>query len=51
MIPLRLGEIASALGGALVLPDGVGDDTMVSGSVQTDSRLVEPGSVFFALPG
>jgi UDP-N-acetylmuramoyl-tripeptide--D-alanyl-D-alanine ligase len=26
-------------------------DALVSGSVQTDSRLVEPGSIFFALPG
>lgn len=51
MIALRLAEIASALDGTLVLPDGVDEQTTVGGSVQTDSRLVEPGSVFFALPG
>jgi UDP-N-acetylmuramoyl-tripeptide--D-alanyl-D-alanine ligase len=51
VIALRLGEIASALGGDLVLPDSGSEDAVVSGSVQTDSRLVEPGSVFFALPG
>jgi UDP-N-acetylmuramoyl-tripeptide--D-alanyl-D-alanine ligase len=51
VIALGLDEIAAALGGALVLPDGIPAGTVVSGSVQTDSRLVEPGSVFFALPG
>jgi UDP-N-acetylmuramoyl-tripeptide--D-alanyl-D-alanine ligase len=34
-----------------VLAPGSGPETIVSGSVQTDSRLVEPGSIFFALPG
>jgi UDP-N-acetylmuramoyl-tripeptide--D-alanyl-D-alanine ligase len=51
VIALGLDEIAAALGGALVLPGGIPAGTVVSGSVQTDSRLVEPGSVFFALPG
>jgi UDP-N-acetylmuramoyl-tripeptide--D-alanyl-D-alanine ligase len=51
VIALRLSEIASALDGRLVLPDGTSDDPVVAGSVQTDSRLVEPASVFFALPG
>ncbi|MEO8094234.1 MAG: UDP-N-acetylmuramoyl-tripeptide--D-alanyl-D-alanine ligase [Pseudolysinimonas sp.] len=51
MIALRLSEIAAALDGALVLPAGVSDDTVVAGSVQTDSRLVGEGSIFFALPG
>ena len=48
MIALTLAEIADALGGRLVrgAPDAV-----VSGSVETDSRLVGPGSIFFALPG
>jgi UDP-N-acetylmuramoyl-tripeptide--D-alanyl-D-alanine ligase len=51
VIPLALAEIATELGGELVLPPGTGPDAVVGGSVQTDSRLVEPGSVFFALPG
>jgi UDP-N-acetylmuramoyl-tripeptide--D-alanyl-D-alanine ligase len=51
VIPLSLAEVASALGGSLVLAPGSGPETIVSGSVQTDSRLVEPGSIFFALPG
>lgn len=48
MIALTLAEIAQALGGRLVR--GAADAT-VSGSVETDSRLVGAGSVFFALPG
>jgi UDP-N-acetylmuramoyl-tripeptide--D-alanyl-D-alanine ligase len=51
VIPLSLAEVASALGGSLVLAPGSSPETIVSGSVQTDSRLVEPGSIFFALPG
>ncbi|QEO09969.1 UDP-N-acetylmuramoyl-tripeptide--D-alanyl-D-alanine ligase [Protaetiibacter larvae] len=51
MIPLRLDELARALGGRLVLPAGVAADTIVDGSVETDSRLVTPGSIFVALPG
>jgi UDP-N-acetylmuramoyl-tripeptide--D-alanyl-D-alanine ligase len=51
VIPLRLAELNEALGGALTLPHRVSADTFVSGSVQTNSTLVEPGSVFFALPG
>lgn len=46
MIPLRARAIADAIGGTLH-----GDDLEVSGSVQTDSRLVEAGSIFFAMPG
>jgi UDP-N-acetylmuramoyl-tripeptide--D-alanyl-D-alanine ligase len=49
MIELSLADIASIVDGRLV---GASDDTAsVGGSVQTDSRLVEPGSIFFALPG
>jgi UDP-N-acetylmuramoyl-tripeptide--D-alanyl-D-alanine ligase len=51
VIPLSLAEVASALGGSLVLPPGSAPESIVSGSVQTDSRLAEPGSIFFALPG
>ncbi|GAA4684084.1 UDP-N-acetylmuramoyl-tripeptide--D-alanyl-D-alanine ligase [Frondihabitans cladoniiphilus] len=48
MIALTLSEIAAIVGGRLVLGSG---DTVVDGSVETDSRLVRPGSIFFALPG
>lgn len=48
MIALTLAEIAEALGGRIVRGDPA---ATVSGSVETDSRLVGPGSVFFALPG
>ncbi|HWH98265.1 MAG TPA: Mur ligase domain-containing protein, partial [Pseudolysinimonas sp.] len=48
MIALTLAEIADALGGRIVR----GDPAMtVDGNVETDSRLVSAGSVFFALPG
>lgn len=46
MIALQASVIARAVGGVLV-----GDDALVTGSVQTDSRLVEPGDVFVAMPG
>jgi UDP-N-acetylmuramoyl-tripeptide--D-alanyl-D-alanine ligase len=51
VIELTLAELAEALGATLLLPDGVADDVRVSGSVETDSRQVSAGSVFFALPG
>jgi len=51
VIPLRLAEVSDALGGELLLPRRVTADAFVSGSVQTNSMLVEQGSVFFALPG
>jgi len=51
VIPLRLAELNDALGGTLTLPHRVTADQLVSGSVQTNSTLVEPGSIFFALPG
>jgi UDP-N-acetylmuramoyl-tripeptide--D-alanyl-D-alanine ligase len=51
VISLTLAEIAAATGGALRLPAGAHDFDDVAGSVQTDSRLVEPGSIFIALPG
>jgi UDP-N-acetylmuramoyl-tripeptide--D-alanyl-D-alanine ligase len=49
VISLNLAEIAQIVGGRLIA--AVPDDTAVDGSVQTDSRLVKPGSIFFALPG
>jgi len=48
VIALTLAEIADALGGRLVRGAA---DAVVSGSVETDSRRVTAGSVFFALPG
>lgn len=46
MIDLKLSEIAAAINGRLV-----GDDLLVTGSVETDSRLVTAGSLFIAKPG
>ena len=52
MIALTLAELAEIAGGALRLPEGGPDaDQVVDGSVETDSRLVTAGSVFFALRG
>ncbi len=51
MIALTLEELARVLDGELVLPEGVSAETVVSGSVETDSRRVTDGSIFFALPG
>lgn len=51
MIPLTLAEVARIVGGELALAPGTTPATVVSGSVETDSRLAAPGSVFFALPG
>jgi UDP-N-acetylmuramoyl-tripeptide--D-alanyl-D-alanine ligase len=48
MIAMSLAEIAAAVDGELVRGAA---DTIVDGSVETDSRLVAPGSVFFALLG
>lgn len=51
MIALTLEDIARIVGGTLVMPPGIDAATVVSGSVHTDSRKVESGSLFFALPG
>jgi UDP-N-acetylmuramoyl-tripeptide--D-alanyl-D-alanine ligase len=48
VIALSLAEIADALGGRIVRGD---PESVIDGSVETDSRLVSAGSVFFALPG
>lgn len=50
MIALTIAELAVALGGALETDDSSAE-MVVSGSVQTDSRLVEPGSIFLAMAG
>lgn len=51
MIPLSIAQIAHAVGGEVHLADGDSVDTVVSGAVDTDSRLIEPGGVFVAKPG
>lgn len=51
MIPTPLSHIADLLGGRLVVRRGDTPDTLVSGLVDTDSRLIEPGGVFVAKPG
>src|SRR5699024_2745693 len=48
MIALTLGEIAGIVGGRLV---GGDPSTAVTGSVEFDSRRVQPGGLFLALPG
>ena len=50
MIALSLEQIAGIVSGRLLTGPSTAE-TLVGGSVQTDSRLVEPGSIFFALPG
>ena len=52
MIALTLAEIAEAVGGVLHL-DGCGltPETVIGGSVHTDSREIAPGSIFVAKPG
>lgn len=50
MIKLSLAEITQALNGELHGPDRAAAIS-VTGSVETDSRLVAPGALFFARPG
>ncbi len=51
MISTSLSHLAAVLGGRLVARRGDTGDTLVSGLVDTDSRLIEPGDVFAAKPG
>ena len=51
MIALSLAEVSAAVGGALVRTSAAPETTVVSGTVQTDSRQVSEGSIFFALRG
>ena len=48
MIEMTLGEVAAAVGGAL---DGAPEDTVVTGSVEYDSRKIGPGGLFVAFAG
>jgi UDP-N-acetylmuramoyl-tripeptide--D-alanyl-D-alanine ligase len=49
VIELSIGEIAAAVSGTIIRPTDAA--LTVSGSVHTDSRRIESGSIFFALPG
>jgi len=51
VIALTVAEIVEITGGALQAAEESRVDLVVSGSVETDSRLVTPGSIFFALRG
>lgn len=51
MIALSLADISQAIDGALHLSGTATAADSVDGSVQTDSRLVEAGSIFVAKPG
>ena len=51
MIALTLSELAHAIGGEVTLATGDTLDTIVSGAVDTDSRLIAPGGIFVAKPG
>lgn len=51
MIDLTLSQLARVVSGDLRLAEGDTADTVVSGTVDTDSRLIEPGGIFVAKPG
>ncbi len=51
MIPLTLTQLTDAVRGDLRLSGSDTPDTVVSGAVDTDSRLIEPGGIFVAKPG
>jgi UDP-N-acetylmuramoyl-tripeptide--D-alanyl-D-alanine ligase len=51
MISLPLHHIALTVGGDLLLAGDDTPDTVVSGTVDTDSRAIGPGDIFVAKPG
>ncbi|GAB3598728.1 UDP-N-acetylmuramoyl-tripeptide--D-alanyl-D-alanine ligase [Microbacterium tumbae] len=51
MIALSLARIAAVLAGELRLSGEHAPDTLVDGVVDTDSRVMGPGSIFVAKPG
>ncbi len=51
MIALTLSQLAEAVGGRLLPARADTAATVVSGAVDTDSRLIAPGDVFVAKPG
>lgn len=51
MIALTLADLTAIVSGALILSGSDTADTVVDGTVDTDSRLIGPGDVFVAKPG
>ncbi|MGX5770839.1 UDP-N-acetylmuramoyl-tripeptide--D-alanyl-D-alanine ligase [Microbacterium trichothecenolyticum] len=51
MIALNIAQIARAVSGEVHLANDDTLDTVVSGAVDTDSRLIEAGGIFVAKPG
>lgn len=51
MIALTIAQLAGAVGGDVRLAGDHTLGTVVSGAVDTDSRLIEPGGIFVAKPG
>jgi UDP-N-acetylmuramoyl-tripeptide--D-alanyl-D-alanine ligase len=51
MIALTLAQLTHVLDGQLHLAPGDDAATIVSGAVDTDSRLIRPGGIFVAKPG
>lgn len=51
MIALTIAQLAHAVSGEVHLAAGDTLDTIVTGAVDTDSRLIEPGGIFVAKPG
>jgi UDP-N-acetylmuramoyl-tripeptide--D-alanyl-D-alanine ligase len=51
MIDLTLSQLARVVSGDLRLAEGDTPETVVSGTVDTDSRLIEAGGIFVAKPG
>ena len=51
MIALSIAQIAHAVAGEVHLAGGDTADTLVSGAVDTDSRLIAAGGIFVAKPG
>lgn len=51
MIPITIAELAAAVAGSVRLDGTATARTVVTGTVDTDSRLIGPGDVFVAKPG
>lgn len=51
MIPLTVGKISEIVQGTIISEGPKVHDLVVSGLADTDSRLIEPGGIFFAKPG
>lgn len=51
MIPVTIADLATAVSGDVRLTAADTLETIVSGAVDTDSRLIGPGDVFVAKPG